>query len=60
MPKRQPRSIRRWLLFIALLHWLVLIILLLQGLSKQARDERAPGSAKPLVEAPQASPPPRR
>lgn len=48
--KRHPRSVRRWLLFIALLHWLIFIILLLQGLAKHARNRRPPDPASPYVQ----------
>jgi hypothetical protein len=47
---RHPRSVRRWLLFIALLHWLIFIILLLQGLAKHTRNRRAHRPASPYVQ----------
>jgi hypothetical protein len=50
--KKYPRSVRRWLLFIALLHWLIFIILLLQGISKHARTRKAPLPSGPQVQGP--------
>lgn len=52
MTEHKPRAIRRWLLFIALLHWLILIILLLQGLSKHARNRTPAGTAGPYATVP--------
>lgn len=47
-----PRSLRRWLLAIALIHWLVLIILLLSSLKRQTAQHRPPPTpVRPIVEA---------
>jgi len=46
--------------FIALLHWLIFIILLLQGLSKHARDRSGPSVSRPYAERPGTAAPPDR
>lgn len=43
-----PRSLRRWLLAIALIHWLVVIILLLSSLKRQTAHNRAPARPAPV------------
>jgi hypothetical protein len=48
-----PRSLRRWLVAITLLHWLIAIILMLASMKKQSvrlkADPQRPVSSRPLA-----------
>jgi len=48
-----PRSLRRWLVAITLLHWLIAIILMLASMKKQSArlkaDPQRPVKSRPLA-----------